>query len=138
MERILDEQGRSDGVGIGATLAQIARDLREIVRLEVELVRTELRSELRGARVAVALLAVAGVVGLLGVAMLPVAAALALAAVVPPWAAFLGVGLVLAAVAAGLGFAGVKRLRTVDPVPHRAIETLTDPSGTRGSADATA
>src|SRR5688572_30521357 len=107
-------------------IGELAHDLRELFRLELQLAKTELKGELRQARTAVVLLGSGVVLGALGVAMLPVAAAFALGLVLPLWAAFLIVGGGFLLLAGILAYVGAKKVADVDPVPHTAIAKLQD------------
>jgi hypothetical protein len=117
-----DGGGRRERGAIG----ELAHDLRELFKLELELAKTELKGELRRARTAVVLLGSGIVLGTLGVAMLPVALAFGLGLALPLWAAFLLVGIGFLAISGALAYTGAKKLADVDPVPRRAIQTLGD------------
>ena len=129
--------GRSERGAVG----ELAHDLRELFRLELQLATTELKGEVREARTAVVLLASSVMVGTLGVAMLPVALAFALGLVIPLWAGFLIVGVGFLVISGLLAYTGAKKIAGVDPVPHRAVRTLgelgDEVANASGRADAT-
>ena len=115
-------RNRDDGVGsrrsasISELLRSLIADVTLIARREVELATIELKikaSEIGGA---VALLGAGAVVGFLALGTLVAAVVLALAIVLPAWAAASIVGVLLLAGAAVLGFAGRARLRTAGPL----------------------
>lgn len=94
--------------------ADLVRELldktRTLARKEVELARTELKADLKDELTTLKGAAAAGVLGLCGLNMLFVCAALGLGAVIPAWLAalFIGIGLVL--IAGGLGLWGYSHL----------------------------
>lgn len=110
-------------------VAGLAQDLRELFRLELELVKTELKGEVRRARTAAVLMGSGVVLGVLGVAMLPAALAFALGLVIPLWASFLLVGIGFLVISGLLAFFGARKVAEMDPVPHRAIRSLQDFGG---------
>jgi hypothetical protein len=110
----------------GGAVAELVRDVRELLRLELELVKTELRGELRQARTAVVLLGSAVVLGVLGVAMMPAALAFAVGLALPLWAVFLLVGGGFLVVSGILAYAGARTIARIDPVPRRALHALQD------------
>lgn len=102
----------------------LTSDITLLVRKELELAREELKGEASGLGKAAGALGAAAVVGLLcGVAFVMMAG-FALDAVMPAWAAFLIVTIVLGIVAAVLGLQGQKRLKAINPKPEQTIETL--------------
>lgn len=105
-------------------LREMTDDVRDIVRLEVQLARAELQESLIEARRAAIALSIAGGLATLGAIMLPFAAAWALGLVLPMWAAALIVaGAFL--LAGGIFFAiGRSRLNRVDLRPERTLQTL--------------
>ena len=107
-------------------IGELAHDLRELFRLELELAKTELKGEVRRARTAAVLMGSGVVLGALGVAMLPVAVAFALGLVMPLWAAFLLVGIGFLALSGTLAYFGAQKVAEMDPVPRRAIRALRD------------
>lgn len=89
-------------------LAALTGSMRSLATKEVELAKAEMRSDVKSSVAMAKSFGVAAVCGLLGINMLLVAAAFALAAVLPAWAAALLVAapfLLAAAVAGGIGWA---------------------------------
>jgi hypothetical protein len=91
--------GRNGGPSTRALVNEIGGQLVELAQKEVELARAELASDVRSGRSAAVSIAIGSVVALMGATMLPVAAALALALVMPGWLA----ALVVAAVVLTIG-----------------------------------
>jgi uncharacterized membrane protein YqjE len=109
---------------IGELIGNISSDLSELFRQEVELAKVELRQEATKAGKAAGMLGVAGFAGYLAVVLLSFAAVFGLANVMDGgWAALI-VAVVWAIVGAVLYAAGRKRLKTVDPMPRRTVDTL--------------
>ncbi|MHB8059446.1 MAG: phage holin family protein [Gaiellaceae bacterium] len=108
----------------GPTARSFTADLRELVRLEIELAKSELASKGKHAVIGIGLLFAAALGGLMLIAMLVTAAILAIALAVPGWAAALLVaGLLLLLVGACL-LIGIRSLRlAASPLPKQAIET---------------
>jgi Putative Actinobacterial Holin-X, holin superfamily III len=108
-------------------LEELSGEGSRLVRLEIALARAEMVEKARAAGLGAALVAGAAVGALLVLATATAASVLALALVLPDWAAALVVAGVWLAVAAALGAIGIKRLRSVPPpVPERAIATSTE------------
>lgn len=106
-------------------IAELPFLLGELVRAELELLRRELLHRLKGTGIGLGLMVLA--LTLLGIflTLLAVAGILALALVVPAWAAVLivaGVVLVAALVLAGVGAALLSG--TKSPVPERTIDSV--------------
>jgi len=112
-----------------AVLHDITSDIRDIVRLEVRLARTEVRDEAGKAAAAGAMLGVGAACGLFGLLFTLLAAVYGLALVLPLWAAALLVGMVLAVAAAVMVRLGLARWRRVDPVPDKTIRSVKEQVG---------
>jgi len=109
---------------IGELIGEVSDDLSRLFRQEVELAKSELRTEAGKAGKAAGMLGAAGIGGLMAVMMLSFALVFALGAVMPlGWAALI-VAVVWAAIAAMLYTTGRQRMRQVDPMPRRTVETL--------------
>jgi predicted phage tail protein len=101
-----------------------AADLRELVRLEIELAKSELASKGKHAALGIGLLIASALCGLMLIATLVTAAILAVALAVPGWAAALvvaGLLLLLTSVCLLIGIASLRS--AVPPLPKQAIET---------------
>jgi hypothetical protein len=109
---------------IADVFEDVVRDLQELLRAEVRLAKAELRQEARTFGSSVSSLAIAGVAAFFFFQFLLFAAVYGLATAFPLWAASLIVAGVLALVSAVLGAYGMKRLRTVHPVPPRTVATI--------------
>jgi Putative Actinobacterial Holin-X, holin superfamily III len=109
---------------IGELIGNISNDLSQLFRQEVELAKVEIRQEATKAGKAAGMLGVAGFAGYLAIVLLSFAAVFGLANVMDAgWAALI-VAVVWAVVGGVLFVAGRNRLKTVDPVPHRTVDTL--------------
>lgn len=109
---------------VGELIGNISNDLSQLFRQEVELAKAEVRVEAAKAGKAAGLLGGAGFAGYLAVVLLSFALVFGLANVMDAgWAALI-VAVVWAAVGAVLYTTGRKRLKTVDPVPRRTVETI--------------
>ncbi|AEV85880.1 hypothetical protein ACWT_4861 [Actinoplanes sp. SE50] len=109
---------------IGELIGNISDDLSQLFRQEVELAKAEIKQEATKAGKAAGMLGGAGFAGYLAVLMLSLAAVFGLDAVMPAgWAALI-VAAVWGIVAAVLYVTGKNRLKTVDPMPRRTVETI--------------
>ena len=110
--------------GTASSGKKFAADLRELVRLEIALAKSELASKATHAALGLVLLVVALLGVFMLIATLVTAAILAVALVVPGWAAALIVAGLLALLTGACVLIGVRCLRSaVPPVPKQAIET---------------
>ena len=112
-----------DDASLSELFSRLTNDVSVLFRQEVQLAKTELRSEAKTAGKAGGMLAAAGVCAWVMLLLLAWAAAWGLAEVMPAGFAFLIVGVVFGIVAAALGAAGKKRLQSIEP-PEATIETL--------------
>jgi uncharacterized membrane protein YqjE len=109
---------------ISSVVSDIVGDIQQIIRAEVRLAKVEIREELGKTKRAVAFMTVAGVIGLMAMGFLLLAAVYALATVWPPWAAALAVSLGASAIGAVLFLSGVKQLKDIHVVPPKTAATL--------------
>ncbi|GIE93500.1 phage holin family protein [Paractinoplanes rishiriensis] len=120
-------QHRSEDVtetSIGELIGDISNDLSRLFRQEVELAKVEIKEEAGKAGKAAGMLGVAGFAGYLAIVLLSFAVVFGLSNVMDPgWAALI-VAVVWAAVGAVLYVNGRKKLKTVDPVPRRTVDTI--------------
>jgi hypothetical protein len=101
-----------------------AADLRELVRLEIALAKSELASKGKHVALGIGLLIASTLFGLMLVATLVTAVILAVALAVPGWAAALVVAGLLALLTGVCLLIGVGSLRSAArPLPKQAIET---------------
>jgi hypothetical protein len=109
---------------VGELIGNISNDLSQLFRQEVELAKAELKQEASKAGKAAGMLGGAGFAGYLAVVLLSFALVFALANVMDAgWAALI-VAVIWGVIGAVLYAAGRKRLKTVDPVPRRTVDTI--------------
>ncbi|MEV4278590.1 phage holin family protein [Actinoplanes xinjiangensis] len=119
-----DQAERVGETSIGELIGNISNDLSHLFRQEVELAKAELQQEASKAGKAAGMLGAAAFAGYLAVVLLSFAAVFGLANVMDTgWAALI-VAAVWAIAGAALFVTGRNRLKTVDPVPHRTVDTL--------------
>jgi hypothetical protein len=102
----------------------IASDTATLVRKEVELARQEITEALVARAKAGGAFGAAGVMGLYMLLFLAVAGALALALVLPAWAAFLIVGGVFMVFAGGAAMFGRMRIKHASMAPEETKRTV--------------
>lgn len=109
---------------VGELIGNISDDLTRLFRQEVELAKAELRQEAAKAGKAAGMLGGAGFAGYLAVVLLSFALVFALGNVMDlGWAALI-VAAIWGVIGAVLYANGRKKLKTVDPVPHRTVDTI--------------
>ena len=119
--------GRStvyDNASLSELFTRLSNDVSLLFRQEVQLAKTELRSEAKAVGEASGMLVAAAVLGFVTLMLLAWAAAWGLAEVMPAGFAFLIVGVIFGAVAAALGAMGKKRMQRIDLRPEATMETL--------------
>lgn len=111
--------------GLFALLADLPRLLRELIEAEIAQLKAEIVGKLKAAGIGVGFLVTAGAFAFFGVLVLTASGVLALALVMPPWAAALVVGVALVALAAIAAAIGVRQLRgSIPPTPAQTIESV--------------
>ena len=109
---------------VGQLIGDISDDLSKLFRQEVELAKAEVKQEASKAGKAAGALGAAVFAGYLTVVLLSFALVFALGNVMDlGWAALI-VAVIWAIVGAALYAVGRKRMRTVEPVPRRTVETI--------------
>jgi hypothetical protein len=109
----------------GELLGQLSEQLTTLVRNEVRLAQAEVTQKAKKLGVGIGLFGGAGVVALLGVGALVTAAILALALVLPGWAAGLVVAAVLFLVAGVLALLGKKDVQqAAPPLPTETLASV--------------
>jgi len=98
---------------IGELVSNVTGNVSSLVRLEIELAKTELQEQVRQAGQGGGMAAAAGFLAYLATILLSFAAVYGLAVVMPVWAAFLVVAGVYLLVAAVLGFVGMRKFRAL-------------------------
>ncbi|MCU1352342.1 MAG: hypothetical protein JWM05_1551 [Acidimicrobiales bacterium] len=105
-------------------VSEMSRDLSTLMRKEVELAREEIKEEVSKAGKAGAGFGGAAACGLLAGVALVMTLGFALDAVMPAWAAFLIVTVVLGIAAYALAQVGKRELQEINPVPQETVQTL--------------
>jgi hypothetical protein len=119
------EEHQRDQRSIRELIDQLSEDVRGLVRAEVSVMRAELEEKLRRLAVGGALVAAAGVLGLVALGAATATAIIALANVLATWLAALIVTAVFAVVAGIALLAGVKILRRgVPPAPTESVDSI--------------
>lgn len=109
---------------VGELIGNISNDLSTLFRQEVELAKVEMKQEATKAGKAAGMLGAAAFAGYLVLVLLSFALVAALSNVMDPgWAALI-VAVLWGIVGAVLYSNGRKKLKTVDPTPHRTVDTL--------------
>jgi hypothetical protein len=132
--------GRQGGVApdrpVRELVTRLAGQVSRLVREELRRAQVEMAQKGKRAGVGVGMFGGGGVVALYGIAALLAAIVLALAQVIPAWAAALVVGAVLLAVAGGLALVGRRQIQhAAPPVPEEAISSVkTDVEEIKGRA----
>ncbi len=111
--------------GFFKLISDIPGLIRELIEAEIESLKAEIIGKLKAAGIGAGFLVTAATFAFFAVLVLTAAGVLALALVVPPWAAALIVGgalLVLAGIAAAIGVAQLKH--GVPPTPTQTIESV--------------
>lgn len=108
---------------VSELIRSLFTDVALLIRREAEMAQIELKDKASKAAVAAGLAAAGGVLGFFGVATLIAACVLALAIVLPAWAAALIVAALLLILAAGLILMGRERMRAAAPfTPTRTLD----------------
>lgn len=108
---------------VGTLVHRLSEQVPDLVRSELRLAQAEMTQKGKRAGVGVGMFGVAGVLAFFGVAALIATAILALALVLPAWAAALIVGAVLLVVAGGVALMGRSKVKdAAPPKPERATE----------------
>jgi len=119
-----DRTEEVEQASVGELIGNISNDLSQLFRQEVELAKAEVKQEASKAGKAAGMLSAAGFAGYLTVVLLTFALVAALSNVMDPgWAALI-VAVLWGIVGAVLYANGRKKLKTVDPVPHRTVDTI--------------
>ena len=111
--------------GLFALIADIPGLIRELIEAEIASLKAEVAENLKAAGIGVGFLVVAGMIAFFAILVLTAAGILALALVLPAWAAALIVGgalLVLAGIAAAIGVAQLRH--GVPPTPTQTIDSV--------------
>jgi len=119
-----DQAEAVDNLSVGELIGNISNDLSQLFRQEVELAKAELKQEATKAGKAAGMLGGAGFAGYLAVVLLSFALVFGLANVMDAgWAALI-VAVIWGVIGAVLYVNGRKKLKTVDPMPRRTVDTI--------------
>ena len=118
------DAGDPADTSVGELIGDISGDLSRLFRQEVELAKAELKQEAAKAGKAAGMLGGAGFAGYLAVVLLSFALVFGLSNVMDlGWAALI-VAVIWGVIGAVLYANGRRKLKTVDPVPHRTVDTI--------------
>lgn len=110
---------------LGALMHQLSEQTSALVRSEVDLAKAELAAKGKSAGIGAGLFGAAGILAFFGAAVLIATVVLALALVLPAWAAALIVGLVLLAAAGVVATLGRNKVQDASPAkPERTVENV--------------
>lgn len=108
---------------LGQLVASATADVSALVRGEIALAKAEVSKQVKKAGVGGGLLAAAGVVAFYSVYFIFTTIAEGIQALgLPRWLSFLIVTVVMLAIAAVLALLGIRKMKTVEPVPEKTIE----------------
>jgi hypothetical protein len=116
----------AEGSSIAQLLGDIVADAQLLMRKEFELAREEIKGEIDKARTGAISLGVGAGIAAVGALLLVLALVHGLAALfeMPLWASYLIVGALLA-IGGGIALsAGINRVKTIDPMPRQAIDSV--------------
>ena len=112
------------GLGLGELIGTLATDVQDLVRGEIKLARAEMDEKLDRVIMAAIWLLGGALVGFAGLVVILQGAAAALALVLPVWAAFLIVGVVIVVVGAIFARSGLAMLSLKTLTPDRTAANL--------------
>jgi uncharacterized membrane protein YqjE len=113
-----------NGRSVPEVLQDIVGNIEEIIRSEFRLAKAEIKEEASQAAPPLKMIVVGAAIGFYALGFLIFTLVMGLATVMPTWLAALIVGAVLGLIALVLITAASKRLKQVNKVPERTIETL--------------
>lgn len=109
---------------LGDLIGRLTSDFGDLVTDHIDLAKAEIKHEVTTAGKGAGMLGAGAIAALVAVIMLSAAAAWGLSEVMAPGLAFLIVGAVWAAVAAGLAFSGKSELEDVEVAPRQTQAEL--------------
>lgn len=112
------------GRSVPEVLQDIVGNIQEIIRSEFTLAKVEIKQEAARAKAPAIMWLIGGALGLYALGFLLLTAVFGMATVMPIWIAALIVGAALTVVSIALLSAAAKRLKHVNKVPERTIESL--------------
>lgn len=120
-ERSSSPRTHATDPSVGQLMTQLSEQTSRLVRDEMALAQVELKQSAKQAGKGAGLLSGAGVLALFGMGAAIATAIIALALVLPLWAAALIVTVVLFLAAGIAGLLGKKEVQQVSPAPDRAV-----------------
>lgn len=114
----------SDERPLGEEVSSLIGEIRRLLRLEIELARTELSPKLAHLGRHLAVMVIGGVIACIGFLAFVISAIMGLARVVPPWLAAFIAGVFLAGGGALLIIRGKKGVDRETIVPEKTVESL--------------
>ncbi|WP_338748719.1 phage holin family protein [Janibacter alittae] len=118
----MTRQPRTDDASTGELISRLSEQTSTLIRDEMRLAQAELSAKAKHAGVGVGMFGAGGLLAFFGGAVLVATAILALALVLPAWAAALIVGVVLLVAAALVSVLGKKQVEQATPLkPERAM-----------------
>ncbi|ROS76535.1 phage holin family protein [Cellulomonas sp. PhB143] len=110
---------------IGKLVERLSEQATRLVRAEIELAKTELKTKVAHAGIGIGLFVVAGVLALYGLGWLFYAAFEGIAVALAPWLSALLLGVAILVVVAVLALVGKSQLqRGMPPTPEKAIKSV--------------
>jgi uncharacterized membrane protein YqjE len=110
---------------IGDLFRQLAQDSTTLIRQEVALAKTEMRENVKSAARDMTMIAVGGVIALIGVLVLTAFLVVLLGSLLLNyWLAALIVGVLYVAIGGGLAYSNLNRLRSSELKPEHTIDSL--------------
>jgi hypothetical protein len=113
-----------NGRSVPEVLQDIVGNIQEIIRSEFRLAKAEVKQEASKAAPSLKMIVVGAGIGFYALGFLLFTLVMGLATMMATWLAALIVGAVLGLTALALLATASKRLKQVNPVPERAIETM--------------
>lgn len=110
----------------GEIVQDVMRDVGEVVRGEMRLAKAEVGEKVSKAGKAGGYFGAAALCGVMGFACLVLACVAGMALVMPVWLAALIMSLLLVCIGAAAYAGGKAKLKEVNPVPERTVQTIKD------------
>ncbi|WP_201791298.1 phage holin family protein [Aeromicrobium sp. PE09-221] len=117
---------RPQGLSTGELVTRLSEQTSRLVRDELRLAQAEMSQKAKHGGIGAGLFGAGGLLALFGLGTLIAAAVLALALVLPAWAAALIVAAVLFVAAGVAALVGKKEIQQATPTPERTVETVKD------------
>lgn len=117
---------RPQEMSTGELVTRLSEQTSRLVRDELRLAQAEMSQKAKHGGIGAGLFGAGGLLALFGLGTLIAAAVLALALVLPAWAAALVVAAVLFVAAGVAALVGKKEIQQATPTPERTVETVKD------------